>query len=82
MSHGIIAPLPRILPANGMTLYGQHIPGGTSVSSDAPSVHYNEEIFPDSGTFMPERWLRPDSKELEKYLVAFSKGPRQCLGIK
>jgi len=31
--------------------------------------------------FIPERWLQPDSRELENYFVPFSKGPRNCLGI-
>lgn len=48
----------------------------------APIVHRNPEIFPDPLRFEPERWLKDDSAELEKYLVAFSKGPRGCLGIK
>ena len=45
-------------------------------------VHYDESIFPKPHEFMPDRWLQPDSKALEKWLVAFSKGPRSCLGIK
>lgn len=45
-------------------------------------IHYNEELFPDPYTFSPDRWLQPDSKELETNLVTFSKGPRMCLGIK
>jgi cytochrome P450 len=44
-------------------------------------VHWNEEVFPDHRTFRPERWLEND-KDLDTYLVAFSKGPRSCLGIK
>ena len=30
----------------------------------------------------PERWLRPDSVRLRNYLTPFSRGSRQCLGIK
>jgi cytochrome P450 len=47
-------------------------------------VHHNETIFPDSQTFKPERWLekRPEgSPPLDRYLVAFSKGSRQCIGM-
>lgn len=48
----------------------------------ATIVHRNPDIFPEPFVFSPERWLQEDSHELEKYLVAFSKGPRSCLGIK
>jgi cytochrome P450 len=46
-------------------------------------MHHNESIFPDSRSYVPERWLDPaERKRLEKYLVSFSKGSRQCIGIK
>lgn len=45
-------------------------------------MHHDESIFPDSYTFKPERWVDPaERKRLEKYLVAFSKGSRQCIGM-
>ena len=45
-------------------------------------IHHNEDIFPDSQSFIPERWMDPTQrKHLERYLVAFSKGARQCIGI-
>jgi cytochrome P450 len=48
-------------------------------------IHHNEDIFPDSYTFKPERWLekRPDgAPPLDRYLTSFSKGSRQCVGMK
>jgi cytochrome P450 len=45
-------------------------------------VEKNEDIFPDPLKFDPERWLGEDSSALEKWLVAFSKGRRQCIGKK
>jgi len=41
-------------------------------------IHHDESIFPNSEEFRPERWEDP---LLERYLVAFSKGSRQCLGM-
>jgi hypothetical protein len=32
--------------------------------------------------FSSERWLQPSSRQLEEYLIPFSKGPRACLGSK
>lgn len=45
-------------------------------------VHRHPDIFADPLTFNPDRWLGKESRELDNYLVAFSKGPRMCLGIK
>ena len=48
-------------------------------------VHQDEDVYPDSTRFLPERWLdprAPNGEPLERYLVSFGKGPRQCLGIK
>lgn len=45
-------------------------------------VHRNPEIFPEPEVFKPERWLGAEGDSLDTWLVAFSKGPRSCLGIK
>lgn len=55
------------------------IPPGTPVGMTSVLIHHNESIFPDSHSFVPERWL--ENPRIEKYLVAFSKGSRQCIGI-
>ena len=49
-------------------------------------MHHHEEIFPDSYTYKPERWLGnpkgPDGvKQLSRYMVAFGRGNRICLGM-
>lgn len=49
---------------------------------DSYIVHHNEDLFPSSHEFDPTRWLVPNAKELDKYLVSFSAGSRQCLGMK
>jgi len=51
------------------------------VSQSALFVSFSEEIFARPYEFLPERWLQPESKTLETWLVVFSKGPRSCLGI-
>jgi len=55
----------------------------TTIGMSAYSVHFNEEIWgTDAREFRPERWLTDDAKHLEKSMVSFSKGARQCIGIK
>ncbi|KAK0357392.1 hypothetical protein LTR59_009954 [Friedmanniomyces endolithicus] len=57
------------------------IPRGTSISMSTYLQHRHPSLFPDPETFNPERWLDPDAAKLERYLVNFSKGTRNCLGI-
>jgi cytochrome P450 len=46
-------------------------------------VHTDEAIFPDPYKYNPDRWVgQGKQKQLEKYMVSFSKGSRQCLGMK
>ncbi|KAL0069013.1 hypothetical protein AAF712_004006 [Marasmius tenuissimus] len=79
MSFGVASPLPRVVGPSGSTIGGVTVPPRTVVSSASYVVHTNPSVFPDPHEFIPERWL--DNKELDKYLVSFSKGPRICLGI-
>lgn len=49
-------------------------------------MHHHEAVFPDSYTYKPERWLGnpkgPDGvKKLSRYMVAFSRGTRMCVGL-
>lgn len=81
MAHGVVTPLARIVGPTDVEIAGAVIPAGTVVSQGATMVHRNPEIFPEPAVFDPERWLQEDSPDLDKYLVAFSKGPRSCLGI-
>jgi cytochrome P450 len=46
---------------------------------DVYNVHHLETIFPDSHTYNPQRFI--DDPGLEKYMVAFSRGSRACIGI-
>lgn len=48
-----------------------------------PNVLFDPEIFPEPHKFIPDRWLEATAKgeRLDRYLVAFSKGTRSCLGI-
>ena len=55
------------------------IPPGTPVSMTSVLIHHDESIFPTPEEFRPERWI--EDPRLDRYLVAFSKGSRQCLGM-
>lgn len=66
------------LPLTSLTLLFK-----TPVSMTSVFMHHNETIFPNSYEFVPERWMDLEQrKHLEKYMVAFTKGSRQCIGMK
>lgn len=56
------------------TVDGHVIPPGTTVGVNIYSIHHNEEYFPDSFTYRPERWID------DERTAPFSVGPRGCAG--
>jgi len=72
--------LPRKTPAQGCDVFGQWVPGNTSVSMSSYVAHRDESVFPDPETFRPERWLGEDDKKLQPYFITFSAGARGCIG--
>lgn len=78
-------PNPRITPSGTTTNLGPHknIPPGVRISAFAWCLHRNEEVFPQSELWLPDRWLNRSDEELaemEKWFWAFGSGSRQCLG--
>lgn len=67
--------LPRSVPQSGATLAGRWIPGGTTVSVQAHSMHREPSIFTDPEKFDPSRWEEP-TKEMKLALMHFSWGAR------
>ncbi|KAL5360631.1 cytochrome P450 [Aspergillus floccosus] len=57
------------------------IPPKTSVGMTSVLLHHNEQNFPNSHKFDPQRWLGEEGKKLDKYNVGFGKGSRICLGL-
>ncbi|KAF2173703.1 hypothetical protein M409DRAFT_61992 [Zasmidium cellare ATCC 36951] len=56
------------------------IPAGTGVGMAAPIANRDRGIYgEDADEFNPDRWI--DNPGIRKYLLSFSKGTRQCLGI-
>ncbi|EON70037.1 hypothetical protein W97_09305 [Coniosporium apollinis CBS 100218] len=78
---GAVSRLPRINRTDYMRYKEWQIPPNTAVGMAALYVVKNPDVFHDPEAFIPERWLEPDAKELERHLVVFSKGTRSCIGI-
>ena len=83
LGYGVAQASPRSAPDRVIKYGDWEIPPGTPVGMSSVYMHMNKEIFPDPEKFDPERWLEKSKRNrLDKYLVPFSKGSRQCLGIK
>ncbi|KAL1855996.1 hypothetical protein Plec18170_003863 [Paecilomyces lecythidis] len=72
LSPSVAFGLQRKTPPEGASVMGQWIPGGTSVSVPAYVAHRDPKIFPEPESFVPERWLKEEAKEIQKYFIAFS----------
>ncbi|KAF2144118.1 uncharacterized protein K452DRAFT_267281 [Aplosporella prunicola CBS 121167] len=83
LSYGVSHRLPRISPDTALHVpnYALAIPPGTPVSMTQMLLHDNADIFGSPRAFLPHRWLGPDAPELRRFLVPFSRGTRQCVGM-
>ena len=83
-SHGVTARSPRLWDKE-LQYAGWTIPARTPVSLSIYDHHVNEDIFPESRTFRPDRWLDESgnlSKSMDQWFFSFGKGSRSCLGVK
>ena len=83
LSYGVIGRLPRVIPKGGAVLHGYDLPAGSKVGMSSWMMHRHPRIWPNPEKFDPTRWADPaEAKRLNKYMVAFGKDSRQCIGMK
>ena len=64
----IAFPLERTVPAEGATVGGQHLPGGTLVAMSTWVVNRDRETFgEDADSWRPERWFCAEGKRRNMY---------------
>ncbi|KXG54299.1 Cytochrome P450 [Penicillium griseofulvum] len=83
LSFGAVGRLPRVSTHDALQYGDYTIPPGTPVSQSTYFVHTDPAIFPEPFVFDPTRWIKAENDRvpLGRYLVSFSKGTRQCLGL-
>lgn len=85
LAYGIASRLPRVARSD-LKYKDWTIPAGTPVSMTIVDMNHDEDVFPRSHSFEPDRWLSnpttKDGQALERYFVGFGKGTRQCIGLK
>lgn len=60
------------------------VPRGYAIGMSSAIMHQDERVFPEPQAFVPERWLDGEGgrrRDLERCMMTFSRGSRQCLGI-
>ncbi|KAI0112517.1 cytochrome P450 [Nemania sp. FL0031] len=79
----VTARLTRVAPDEALQYKDWVMPAGTPISMTLHEISFDPEIFPSPNEFRPERWLpsNPNVDQCNRYLVAFSRGSRQCIGI-
>ncbi|KAE8552457.1 hypothetical protein TMatcc_002504 [Talaromyces marneffei ATCC 18224] len=82
LMHGVTTRLPRV--SHEVIQYKEWtIPPETPVSQCNLFVHMDPTIFPEPTEFRPERWIeaKQHNTRLDRYMVSFGRGSRQCVGI-
>lgn len=74
--------LPRRVLPGGLQIGEMHIPTATNLAVTPYAVHHNEDHFPDSFAFLPERWIGSGEKvsQARRALCTFSAGRFDCAG--
>ncbi|KKY24987.1 putative cytochrome p450 [Phaeomoniella chlamydospora] len=83
LSFGPVSRLPRVATHETLRYKDYLIPAGTPVSQSSYFVHTDPLIYPNPFSFEPTRWIKAAQEgiTLNKFLVSFTKGSRQCIGI-
>lgn len=83
-AYGVPGRLTRVVPKGGLYVpsVNDYIPEGYVVGMSHMLIHNDPTIFESPSEFRPERWMGEKGKKLDHWLLSFSKGSRDCLGMK
>ncbi|KAG8169495.1 hypothetical protein KVR01_000240 [Diaporthe batatas] len=71
---------PRIAPDHEILYKNWVIPRGTPIMQSLYLLHMDPDVFPDPTKYNPQRWLE-DTTLKSRYMMAFGRGSRMCLGM-
>lgn len=67
--------LPRVVPPGGAELAGHWLPGGSTVTTQAYTLHRDPVVFPRPEVYDPSRWSSP-TKAMKESSMHFGGGTR------
>lgn len=67
--------LPRAVPQGGAQIGGYFLAEGTTIGTQAYTMHRNPDTFPNPKEFNPERWENA-TKEMKDAMMPFGRGSR------
>lgn len=74
----------REVESGGINIDGEYVSPGCDIGTGIYAFHHNEADFPNPFMFNPERWIQEEAENSvgieSKTTLAFSTGPRQCIG--
>jgi cytochrome P450 len=75
--------IPRVVPKSGDTVCGQRVPEGKYAAVNQYSAYRQSYNFRNPNSFIPERFLNPDSKADDMAVFQpFQVGRHNCIGMK
>jgi cytochrome P450 len=75
----VIPGVGRVVRREAFDLNGYRIPAGVEINPSIRVVHRRADLYPEPGTFRPERFLGSDAPDTYTW-VPFGGGVRRCLG--
>ncbi|THW71757.1 cytochrome P450 family protein [Aureobasidium pullulans] len=73
--------LPRDVPRGGCVIAGRFIPEGHVVGTSAWVINRSTSIYGhDAAEFNPERWIKGNKAEMQRYFLTFGGANRMCFG--
>ncbi len=75
----VIAGVGRVVREEPFALNGYEVPVGVEINPSIRTIHRRADLYPNPGTFRPERFLVPDPPDTYTW-VPFGGGTRRCLG--
>ncbi|KAL8745625.1 MAG: hypothetical protein Q9190_002256 [Brigantiaea leucoxantha] len=82
LRYGVMRRLPRCSPDVALQYKQWTIPRNTPVGMGAYMMHTDPDVYTEPFKFIPERWLGDYDPKMNRNWVPFTRGSRNCLGIK
>jgi cytochrome P450 family 135 len=75
----VIPGVGRVVRGEPFDLGGYSIPPGVEINPSIRVIHRREDLYPDAGSFRPDRFLAADPPDTYTW-IPFGGGTRRCLG--